>query len=323
MSYAPGQHARECIPEERRRTLGAVRSRGLDILSRPAPARVALETTLLVHGVPRERALGLARDLASAVRAGGAEPALVGVVGGRAIVGLNDAELRTLLDAPAGAVQKANTSNLGALLHRGAHAATTVSTTMELADAASVRVFATGAIGGVHPGLGQRLDISADLAALARFPVAVITSGVKTILDVSSTREALESLGVPAVGWKTDRFPAFYLREASEGLGVDARFDDEDDLARYVSRELARTGRAVVIANPVPASEAIEPASWAQMLERAQREVASSGGAAGRDVTPALLAALHRVSDGATLRANLALALDNAALAGRLAARMG
>src|SRR5690606_10624096 len=138
--------------------------------------------------------------------------------------------------------------------------ATTVSATMEIAAAAGLRLFATGGLGGVHRGYAQRLDISADLAALARFPVAVVCSGVKSLLDVESTREALESLGVPVVGFGTDRFPAFY-RRASEA-GVDARFDDPESLAAFLSQELARTGRAVVVANPIPAADEIAERDW-------------------------------------------------------------
>jgi pseudouridylate synthase len=271
---------------------------------RGAPA-VALETTLLLHGVPKTESRGLADDLARVVREAGGVPT----------VGVNDEELGLLLAAEK--VSKVNTSNLGVALHRKTHAATTVSTTMELAAAAGVRVFATGGLGGVHKNLAAHLDISADLAAFTRFPVAVVTSGVKSLLDVEGTREALETLGVPVVGYRTDRFPAFYLRESA--AGVDARFDDHADLARFVSAEMRRTGRGVVVCNPIPAADEIAAGDWRAWLAAAEAKV---GPTSGRDATPRLLGALHEVSRGATLRANLALVRSNAALAGRVAASL-
>lgn len=287
------------------------------VVNRTGPGAVALETTLLIHGVPRSESLGLASRLFEAVRAGGAAPALVGVVAGVPTAGMTDAELRTLLDA--GDVPKANTANLGVLMHRKSHAATTVSATMEIAAAAGLMWFATGGLGGVHKGFGERLDISSDLAAFTRFPVAVVTSGVKSILDVESTREALETLGVTVAGFRTDSFPAFYRRgSAGGGTGVDARFDDERELAAFVRAEMARTGRGLVVANPIPAEHEIGEREWAGWLGEAERRAAGAG-VTGRGVTPFILGALHEVSGGATLRANLALVEANAALAGRLA----
>ncbi len=290
----------------------------MDIVSRAKPdprSFVALETTLLLHGVPRDAAEPLARELSEIVRTHGVGPALVGVVAGRPIVGLNDDELATLLSAAS--VPKANTSNLGVLMHRKSHAATTVSATMELACAAGISVFATGGIGGVHHGIAHRLDISADLAALARFPIAVVTSGTKSLLDVPSTREALETLGVPVVGFRTDRFPAFYIRESA--AGVDARFDTVADLAAFVMGELARTNRAIVIANPVPESDAIAQYEFDAWLDDAQSRAPD---ASGRDVTPAILSALHEASGGRTLKANLSLVRANTALAAQLCRAM-
>jgi len=287
------------------------------IINRAGPRSVALETTLLVHGVPRDAARPLAAELAGIVRGHGAEPVYIGVVSGQPVVGLTDEELGLLLDAPS--VPKANTANLGVLMHWGTHAATTVSATMELGAAAGVRVFATGGLGGVHPDLGCHLDISSDLAAFTRFPLAVVTAGVKSLLDVEGTREALETLGVPVIGFRTDRFPAFYLRQS--GATVDARFDDERALASFVKAELARTGRGVVVANPIPEADEIAAADWESWLEQAE-DLAEAAGVQGRDVTPFILGRLHSLSDGATLRANLALIRSNAALAGTLAALM-
>lgn len=283
-----------------------------------ARARVALETTLLLHGVPRPSARDLAHRLASTVRAQGAEPALVGVLHGQPIVGLIDSQLDTLLNADR--VLKVNTANLGVIMTRKQHGATTVSTTMELAARAGVSVFATGGIGGVHRVPNQH-DISADLIALTRFPVAVVCSGCKSILDIAATRELLETLGVPVIGYQTDAFPAFYLRESPEpGVGpVDARFEDVAELARYVVAELARTNRGVLICNPIPAEHELKLADWKRWLEDAEQSprVRSAG---ARDATPALLGELHELSGGATLAANIELVVSNAALAARLAA---
>jgi pseudouridine-5'-phosphate glycosidase len=284
------------------------------VLSRVGHRGVALETTLLLHGVPRADAPGLAQALAQDVRENGGEPAIVGVVAGEPIVGLNDAELRTLLDA--GDVPKANTSNLGVLLARQSHGATTVSATMELAAAGGVRVFATGGLGGVHKGYAEQLDISSDLSALARFPVAVVASGVKGLLDVVATRESLEALGVPVVGFQTDRFPAFYVRESASG--VDARFDDERALADFIEFEIARTRRGILVVQPIPREHEISQTRFESWLTAAEHE-AQVKGIRGRALTPFLLARLHEISGGATLRANIALVRNNARLAGRVA----
>lgn len=287
------------------------------LVNRAGARSVALETTLLLHGVPRDSAIGLARDLAEDVRSRGAQPALVGVVAGAPTVGMTDDELARLLARDH--VPKCNTSNLGVVLSRGGHGATTVSTTMELAAAAGVRVFATGGLGGVHQDWSERPDISSDLFAFTRFPVAVVASGVKSLLNVEATREALETLGVPVVGYRTEAFPAFYLRESA--AGVDASFDDIDELAQYVDRELRRTGRGVAVVQPIPPGDAIEPDQFSLWLAQA-RQHAGMHGLQGRGVTPALLGALHMISGGATLRANLALVRANARLAGELAVRI-
>lgn len=288
-----------------------------NFVNRSRPAGVALETTLLLHGVPREQARPLATQLAREVAQAGGTPLLVAIHDGRPVVGLNDAELDEMLAAPN--VPKANTANLGILLHRGGHAATTVSTTMELAVHAGVRVFATGGLGGVHHGAAQHMDISSDLAAFTRFPVAVVTAGVKSILNVEGTREVLETLGIPVVGFQTDSFPSFYRR--TSGAGVDARFDDMQDLARFVKGELARTSRGVVVCNPIPPGDEIAQADWERWLAAAT-QAAAEAGVSGRGITPFVLGALHAISGGVTLRANLALAMANARVAGALARAM-
>ncbi|MCC6229693.1 MAG: pseudouridine-5'-phosphate glycosidase [Phycisphaerales bacterium] len=288
-----------------------------NLINRADPHAVALETTLLLHGVPRSGAADLARTLVDIVRKYGASPTLIALYRGQPVVGLTDAELAELLAAPS--VPKANSANLGVLMHRGQHAATTVSTTMELAASAGVRVFATGGLGGVHRGCAEHFDVSSDLAAFTRFPVAVVSSGVKSILDVVATREALETLGVPVVGFRTDRFPAFYQRESAGG--VDARFEDAGDLAEFVRTELARSSRGVLVVNPVPAEHEIDAGKWRTWLDLAM-ERARATGAAGRDLTPALLAAVHDLSGGETLRANIELVMSNTALAAQISARL-
>jgi pseudouridine-5'-phosphate glycosidase len=290
----------------------------MELVNRARADSVALETTLPAMGLPPGAGLPFCRELDAIIESEGASPATIGVLGGRPIVGMTADEVAALLDGRP--VEKANTANLGALLHRGADAATTVSTTMELAAAAGVRVFATGGIGGVHRGFGRHLDISADLAALTRFPVAVVASGTKSLLDVTATREALETLGVPCVGFRTDRFPAFYLRENPDAeSSLDARFDDEEGLAAFLASELERTGRGVLVCNPIPAGDEIGRDDWDRWLAGA---TARAEGTAGRDVTPAILGALHEVSGGATLRANLSLVRSNARLAAGLARRI-
>lgn len=285
------------------------------LVRRASPRSVGIETTVLVHGVPKDSAQGLARDLMQEARSAGSEAAFIGVVAGTPTVGLTDAELDTLLAA--GDVPKANTANLGWLMHQGRHAATTVSTTLELAARAGLTVCATGGLGGVHRHIAQRVDISSDLAALARYPVALVTSGCKSILDVESTRELLETLGVPVIGYRTARFPAFYRRESD--AGVDARIDDVRTIVSFVRRELARTGRGVVVANPIPAEAELPEAEFKAWLAEAEAG-ARQAGVSGRQITPEVLGRLHQASGQATLRANVALIRSNVNLAGRIAA---
>lgn len=289
----------------------------MNLINRAKPRAVALETTLLVHGVPSQSARPLSDDLAQIVIDQGATPALIGVIQGSPTVGMNNDELQSMLDQKD--VLKANTANLGVALHSKAHAATTVSTTMELAAAAGVRVFATGGLGGVHKGYDKHLDISSDLAAFTRFPVAVVTSGVKSILDVVSTRETLESLGILVIGYQTDSFPAFYLRESE--ARVDVRIDEPNDLAQLIQQELKRTGRGIVVANPIPSQHELNQDDWQEWLSQATAH-AQHIGATGRSTTPAILGKLHEVSNGATLTANLELVKSNAKLAGMIASRL-
>ena len=279
---------------------------------------LALETTLLVHGVPADSAPALDRELRAICEEEDATPALVGVVKGRPVVGMTEDDLAQLLEQGT-SVPKANSANLGVLCHWGSHAATTVSATMELARGAGVRVFSTGGLGGVHKGYGCHLDVSADLGAFTRFPVAVTASGVKSLLDVGSTREALETLGVPVIGFRTDAFPSFYTRDS--GHTVDARIDDVAELAAYLAGELERTGRGVLVCNPIPEGDELDPEAFASWLEQAEQE-AEDQEIAGRAVTPFLLGRLHELSAGQTLEANLALVRSNVRLGAQLAKAM-
>lgn len=284
-------------------------------VNRAISPAVALETTILVHGLPKQRALEVCKQLEQEVMESGAHPALVGVVNGAPTVGMTRDELLEFLDADH--IEKLNSSNLGQAIHTGLSGATTVSTTMELAERAGIRVFATGGIGGVHQNYHERPDISADLFALTRHRLAVVTSGCKNILDIPATREMLETLGVTVIGYQTDTFPAFYQRETD--LPVDARYDDTRELADFVGFELARTGRGIVVANPIPKPDEIPLTEWGSWLSQA-RTLPSVMNSNGRDATPALLAEVHRLSDGKTIEANVALARSNAKLAGSIAA---
>jgi pseudouridine-5'-phosphate glycosidase len=276
---------------------------------------VALESTLIAHGLPWPLNLETARAAEAAVRGGGAVPATVAVWQGRPTVGLVAEELEHLARAPG--VRKASRRDLGASVSQGACAATTVSATMALAHRAGVRVFATGGIGGVHPTApGAPPDVSADLPELGRTPVAVVCAGAKTVLDLPATLEALETLGVPVVGYGTDEFPAFYLR--SSGLPVPARVDTPAEAAALLSAHWGLGGAGVVLAQPLPEGPALAPAELAGALARAER-LAAEGKVVGPARTPFLLARLAELTGGRTLRANQELVLANARLAAAVA----
>lgn len=272
---------------------------------------LGIESTVFVHGLPRQPALDLAEELGALCAQRGVQLAIIGVMHGRPIVGLTPDELSLLIETQA---PKLNTANLGVALHSGSHGATTVSTTIELAAEAGLRLIATGGLGGVHKGYAHRLDVSSDVLALARYPVGVVCSGVKSILDIASTREALETLGVPVIGVGTDVFPAFMVRGSAET--VDGRIDDPSGLARFLQAELGRGGsaatRGVVIAQPVPAASAIDSAQMEAWLEELAQ--ANLTQVTGRGQTPSLLEKLRQISGGQSLEANLALLRANVEL---------
>ncbi len=281
-------------------------------------AVTALESTLIAHGLPWPVNLETARAAEAAVRREGAVPATVAVWRGRPTVGLDDAELEHL--ARAADVRKASRRDLAAAVAQGATAATTVAATMFLANRAGIRVFATGGVGGVHPpgpdGPATVADVSADLEELARTQMAVVCAGAKSILDLAATLEVLETNGVPVVGYGVDEFPAFYLR--SSGLPVGARVDSPAEAALLIRAHWALDGYGVVLAQPLPAEECLDPVIFAAALARAER-LAHAAGVRGPARTPFLLARLAELTQGATLRANRALITANALLAARVA----
>ena len=287
-----------------------------DALATSAPV-VALETTLVAHGLPCPLNLDTAREMMDAIRREGAVPALVAVLDGRIRVGLDTSELERV--ACDDRVVKANARDIPALVATGASGATTVAGTMFCAHLAGIEVFATGGIGGVHRGASATFDISADLHELARTPVAVICSGAKSILDVPATLEVLESLGVPVVGLATDRFPAFHLRDS--GLPVPHPVRDVSEAARVAAAVLAFERTGLVIANPVPAADAMERAEVECLVEEAERHARASN-VTGKALTPFLLQAIAEASDGATLRTNRALLVDNARAAAEVACHL-
>jgi pseudouridine-5'-phosphate glycosidase len=276
---------------------------------------VALETTIISHGLPRPRNLEVARDIEAAVRAAGAVPATCGVIAGRMRVGLDDAELERF--AAGTAVAKLSSRDLAVAAVRGLDGATTVAGTVALAAAAGISVMATGGIGGVHRGATESRDVSADLQALRAYPVAVVAAGVKSILDVPATLEQLETLGVPVLGWRTTSFPGFYLTDS--GHPVDWSVGDVAEAAAVIATHLRLPAAGgLLLANPIDPDLGLDPALHDRVLADALARLGPEG-VRGKDVTPFLLAALVAATGGASVEANRHLVLANAALAGHVA----
>jgi pseudouridine-5'-phosphate glycosidase len=274
---------------------------------------VALETTLVTHGLPQPEGVRVAAALEDAVRAHGAIPATIGILDGTVRVGITRPELERL--AAAAHPVKVNLGNFAAEVAAGGCGSTTVAATMFAAWQAGIRVFATGGIGGVHRGVGDTGDVSADLTALARYPVAVVCAGAKAILDLPRTVEMLEMLGVPVLGMGTAEFPAFYRRES--GLRVDRRCDTVADVARVVRTHIhLGFTSGLVVANPVPEADALPKDLHDSALGTALLEAAD---VSGRDVTPYLLDRMRALTGGASVKANEALLLNNARVAADLA----
>jgi pseudouridine-5'-phosphate glycosidase len=273
---------------------------------------VALESTLISHGLPRPENLQVARDIEEAVRAEGAAPATIGVVEGMVRIGLDAAGLEAI--AGGEDVVKCGVRDLPVVMARRTTGATTVAATAVLAARAGIGVFATGGLGGVHRDAHESWDESADLGTLAQTPITVVCAGVKSILDVGATLERLETLNVTVLGFGTDGFPGFYL--ADSGFPVPWRVDTPEEVADVVHARGELGLGATVVANPLdePLDEALHDRVLREGLEAAARE-----GVAGKDVTPFLLERFHRETEGASLAANVRLVLRNAALAARIA----
>jgi pseudouridine-5'-phosphate glycosidase len=277
---------------------------------------VALESTLIAHGLPRGRNLDVARELEAVVRAGGAVPATIAVVAGEARVGLDDGALEAM--ALGGGFAKAGVRDLAPVMAAGGSAATTVASTSHLAALAGIRVFATGGLGGVHREARDSWDESADLTTLAATGVTIVCAGVKSILDVGATLERLETLNVCVLGYGTDRFPGFYLTDS--GFPAPWRVDAPEEVAGVMRAQasLGLQSRAIVVANPLPLADQVEPALHDRVLAAALAAAAERG-IRGAATTPFLLDRFHRETGGATLEANVALVRRNAALAARIA----
>jgi pseudouridine-5'-phosphate glycosidase len=281
---------------------------------------VALESTIISHGMPYPDNLATARAVEAVVAGHGAVPATIALVDGRVRVGLDDAALERVAagdrEGSAG-VGKASRRDLPVVVARKATAGTTVAATMYLAHRAGIGVFATGGIGGVHRGAERTMDVSADLVELGATPVTVVCAGAKSILDLPRTLEVLETEGVPVVGFGTDEFPAFFSRES--GLAVPHRVDSVAELAALVTahRDLGLPG-GILVANPIPAADAVPAAEIGARIEEALAD-ADRAGVSGKDVTPYLLGRIVELTGGRSLTANVALVRNNAALAADLA----
>ncbi|MFN7999582.1 MAG: pseudouridine-5'-phosphate glycosidase [Acidobacteriota bacterium] len=277
--------------------------------------RVALESTVIAHGLPAPHNLETARACETEVRAAGALPATIGILAGRPVIGLSEAEVAEL--ASRQDVAKVNLANLAHVIAAEKWGATTVAGTLHLAQAEGIRVFATGGIGGVHRGAGDSFDISADLQALARYPVVTVCAGAKAILDLPKTLEVLETLGVPVVGYQTSELPAFYSR--TSGLPLDLRADSAAEIARLAAThwQLGFT-TGVLVVNPVPQADEVPAAEIKDAIEEALLTAAAQG-VSGKAVTPFLLARIAARTEGRALRANISLLRNNARLAGEIA----
>jgi pseudouridylate synthase len=277
---------------------------------------VALESTIISHGMPFPTNVEMADGVESLIRSLGAVPATIAVLDGVCRVGLDADQLHVLATHPE--VHKATTRDLPWLVATHRHGATTVAATMRLAAMAGIRVFATGGIGGVHRGAATSFDVSADLTELAVTPVAVVSAGVKSILDIGLTLEQLETLGVPVLVNGSDEFPSFYSR--GSGFPSPRRLDGPGEIAAFLHAAWHTLGltTGVSIANPIPAADEIPAAELDAVIERALAE-ADAAGVAGRDVTPYLLARIVDETGGRSLATNVALVRNNAAVAARIA----
>jgi pseudouridine-5'-phosphate glycosidase len=288
-----------------------------DALTRGTPV-VALESTIISHGLPRPDNLRVAREIEDSVRAGGAVPATIAIVGGEPCIGLDDEALHTV--AMDDAVVKVSVRDLGTLVAKRGHGATTVAATAHLAALAGISVFATGGLGGVHRGARDTWDESADLTTLSTTPVTVVCAGVKSILDVAATLERLETLNIPVLGYRTDRFPGFYL--ADSGFGLDWRVESAEEIATVLhARTALRCDAGVLVVNPVQRADELDRTLHDRVLESGLAAV-DDAGVHGKDVTPFLLDFFHTATRGRSLEVNVALVRSNATLAAAIASAL-
>jgi pseudouridine-5'-phosphate glycosidase len=276
---------------------------------------VALESTIISHGMPYPQNVEMATEVERIIRDGGAVPATIAVLGGHPRIGLSPADLELLATHPD--VAKVSVRDLPVVVARGGPGATTVAATMRLAALAGIEVFVTGGLGGVHRGAERSFDISADLTELSRTPVAVVSAGVKSILDIGLTLETLETLSVPVIAYGTDEFPSFYSR--SSGFGAPARADTPAELAAMIdaTRRLGLDS-GVSVVNPIPHADEIPAGQIAEVIEQALSEM-DARGIHGKDATPFLLGRIVEITGGASLIANIALVNNNARLGAELA----
>jgi pseudouridine-5'-phosphate glycosidase len=279
---------------------------------------VALESTIITHGMPYPQNLDVARNVEDVIRREGAVPATIAIMDGRFCVGVSGEDLERLA-LEGGKAAKASRRDVAALLVKGAIAGTTVATTMQIAALAGIHVFATGGIGGVHRGAEETFDISADLEELGRTPVAVVCAGAKSILDIGKTLEVLETNGVPVLGYGTDAFPAFWVRES--GHRVDHRFENVADIAKVVALQVDLGLGGVLVANPIPHADALD----ADVIEARIAEAighAEAEGVGRKELTPFLLKRIFELTEGKSLVANIALVENNARVAAQIAVAM-
>lgn len=280
---------------------------------------VALESTVIAHGLPFPHNLDTAQSCEAAVRESGAEPATIGIIEGQPIIGLTADQVQAIANRDN--VAKINLANLGACLAQKCWGATTVASTLHFARMAGIKVFATGGIGGVHRGAEMSFDISADLNALARYPVITVCAGAKAILDLAKTMEVLETMGVPVVGYQTDELPAFYSR--SSGLMLDLRANSAEDVAAIAAQhwQLGFSTSVLVVA-PVPTEDEVPANEINNEIDQALT-CASEQRITGKAVTPFLLSRIAARTEGRALRANIALLRNNAMIAGEIARALG
>jgi pseudouridine-5'-phosphate glycosidase len=277
---------------------------------------VALESTIISHGMPYPDNVAMAREVEDIIRGHDVVPATIAVLHGVPQIGLDEESLELLGSAPG--IRKASIRDLPYVVARAEHGATTVAATMRLASLAGIRVFTTGGLGGVHRGAEHTMDVSADLTELSRTPVTVISAGVKSILDIGLTLEHLETLGVPVLGYATDEFPAFYTR--SSGYDVPLRVDSPEEVAAIMHAQdgLGLTS-GISVANPIPVEDEIPRSEIDEIIAQALDDLAAKG-ISGKDTTPYLLARIVEITGGASLTANIALVRNNAHLGARVAA---